>query len=431
MAPGARIVLVEADSQSLADLMTAVATAGSQPGVSVVSMSWGFTEGLSVFASDETYYDSFFNVPGVTFVASTGDYGAANPEYPAYSPNVVAVGGTSLSLNSDHSYATETGWGYHSDSVGAFIGSGGGISLYQSEPSYQHRVQSTGGRTTPDVALIADPGTGAWIADPYNLSGDNPFQVVGGTSLSAPAWAGLVALANQGRAAAEQPLLNSDSPVETHQALYMLPQADYNMIAGGTNGYHANTGYNLVTGLGTPMADRLVFDLIAYQGADTTYSGPTVGPLQDAALTNTGAIEGSIVNVFSVFNSFIVTGSGHRSLAHSPAQFRSSLPKASPDRSIHFSVRSSDTAWPAASALVMTPAFGVAGGTSAPVNASAGQRTAQNGSAPPAAPNIVRPEGLAVPGSSLPNASLVDALLSDPVQVRSLGKSVRKLAWTS
>ena len=47
-------------------------------------------------------------------------------------------------------------------------------------------VQSTGSRTTPDVSLVADPATGAWIADPYNLDPDNPFEVVGGTSLSAP-----------------------------------------------------------------------------------------------------------------------------------------------------------------------------------------------------------------------------------------------------
>ena len=169
IAPGAQIILVEANSQSLSDLMASVATAASQPGVSVVSMSWGFAEGQAVFASDEATYDSVFNVPGVTFVASTGDYGAADPEYPAFSPNVVAVGGTSLTLNADNSYNSETGWGYYSDSVGAFIGSGGGISLYEPEPAYQQGVQSTGSRTTPDVSLVADPATGAWIADPYNL----------------------------------------------------------------------------------------------------------------------------------------------------------------------------------------------------------------------------------------------------------------------
>ena len=169
VAPGAQIILVEANSQSLSDLMTAVATAASQPGVSVVSMSWGFAEGQTVFAADEASYDSTFDVPGVTFVASTGDYGAADPEYPAFSPNVVAVGGTSLNLNADNSYNSETGWGYNSASAGEFIGSGGGISMYEPEPAYQEGVQSTGSRTTPDVSLVADPATGAWIADPYNL----------------------------------------------------------------------------------------------------------------------------------------------------------------------------------------------------------------------------------------------------------------------
>ena len=139
-----QIILVEANSQSLSDLMASVATAASQPGVSVVSMSWGFAEGQAVFASDEATYDSIFNVPGVTFVASTGDYGAADPEYPAFSPNVVAVGGTSLTLNADNSYNSETGWGYYSSTAGTFIGSGGGISLYEPEPAYQQGVQSTG-----------------------------------------------------------------------------------------------------------------------------------------------------------------------------------------------------------------------------------------------------------------------------------------------
>ena len=150
-------------------------------------------------------------------------------------------------------------------------------------------MQSTGYRTTPDVSLVADPATGAWIADPYNLDPSNPFEVVGGTSLSAPAWAGLFALVNQGRAAAGESTLNSASPTETQQALYMLPQSDYNVITSGNNGYTADAGYNLVTGLGTPVANLLVPDLVAYQGPGTSYSGPTVGPLQDAGLVNTGA----------------------------------------------------------------------------------------------------------------------------------------------
>jgi hypothetical protein len=313
IAPGAQIVLVEANSQSFSDLMASAATAASQPGVSVVSMSWGFAEGQAVFAAAEAEYDSVFKVPGVTFVASTGDYGTADPEYPAFSPNVVAVGGTSLTLNADNSYNSETGWGYYSSSAGASIGSGGGISLYEPEPAYQQGVQSLGMRTTPDVSLVADPATGAWIADSYNLDPSNPFQVVGGTSLSAPAWAGLVAVVNQGRSAAGEPALNSSGPTEAQQALYALPQSDYNTIASGSNGYNAAAGFNLVTGLGTPVANLLVSDLVAYQGSGTAYKGPTVGPLQNATLDGNWTGSGGPTNVFRVFSARTVSsiGLGH------------------------------------------------------------------------------------------------------------------------
>jgi len=190
------------------------------------------------------------------------------------------------------------------------IASGGGISLYEPEPTYQQVVQSTGSRTTPDVSLVADPATGAWIADPYNLDPSNPFEVVGGTSVSAPAWAGLVALVNQGRAAAGESSLNSTSPTDTQQALYMLPQSDYNAITSGTNGYAASAGYNLVTGLGTPVANLLVPDLIAYQGAGTAYSGSTVAPLENSGLVNSGTTDSGPMDVFSVFDSFTTTNVG-------------------------------------------------------------------------------------------------------------------------
>jgi hypothetical protein len=286
--------------------MAGVATATNVPGVSVVSMSWGFPEGQAVFAADEATYDSVFNVPGVTFVASTGDYGASDPEYPAFSPNVIAVGGTSLMFNADNSYNSETGWGYYSSSVGASIGSGGGISLHEPEPAYQQGVQSLGMRTTPDVALVADPNTGAWIADTYNLDPSNPFEVVGGTSLSAPAWAALLALVDQGRAATGQSALNTTSPTEVQQALYSLPQSDYNVITSGSNGYSAAAGYNLVTGLGTPVANLLVPDLIAYEGQGTVYGGPSVGPLQNANLNADWTGNGGPDDVFSVFDALAV-----------------------------------------------------------------------------------------------------------------------------
>jgi hypothetical protein len=286
MAPAAHIILVEADSQSLADLMAAVRTAAGLPGVSVVSMSWGFAESQVGLAQDEAFYDNYLTTPaghtGVTFVASTGDYGSAAPEYPALSPNVVAVGGTSLLLNTDGSYNSETGWGAYVSALGQLLGSGGGVSQYESEPGFQQGVQLTGSRTVPDVSFVADPNTGVWVADAYNLSDSNPWEVAGGTSLSAPAWAGLFALVNQGRAVAGQQTLNSAGPADAQTALYNLPQRDFNIITSGTNGdFTAQAGYNLVTGLGTPAAN-LVPDLIAWNGTLNT-SGNTVPAWQGSS----------------------------------------------------------------------------------------------------------------------------------------------------
>ncbi len=412
IAPGAQIILVEANSQSLSDLMASVTTGASQPGVSVVSMSWGFAEGQAVFASDEATYDSVFTTPGVTFVASTGDYGAADPEYPAFSPNVVAVGGTSLTLNSDNSYNSETGWGYYSNTVGAFIGSGGGISLYEPEPAYQQGIQSTGYRSTPDVSLVADPATGAWIADPYNLDPSNPFEIVGGTSLSAPAWAGLMALVNQGRAAAGEATLNSSSPTGTQQALYMLPQSDYNAINSGNNGYAAGAGYNLVTGLGTPVASSLVPDLIAYRGSGTTYSGPTVAPLENAGLVNTGTSDGGPMDVFSVFDSLTVADSvlGDGQGQFSRTDFRSS------GQATHapgFSIRN-----------VTSPAVGITG---APAGADPHTTTAYH----PASLPIILP---VAPGSdsgdgmmALDSIAARDAVLTDWSSLPSAARKISRV----
>ncbi len=298
-APGAKIVLVEADSQSLSDLMTAARTAAGLPGVSVVSMSWGFVEGVDVLAADEAAYDDYLTTPaghqGVTFVASTGDYGAAVPLYPATSPNVVAVGGTSLILNADNSYSNEVGWGSYSNALGLFLGSGGGLSQFEAEPAFQQGVQSTGSRTGPDVSLLADPATGAWIADPYNLSGDDPWEMVGGTSLSAPAWGSLFALVDQGRAASGKATLGSAGPTEAQAALYGLNRADFHDITSGSNGYSAGPGYDLVSGLGSPVTDLLVADLVAF--ADGPPSATPVAPIAPAGLvpsSDLGSVDGAV-----------------------------------------------------------------------------------------------------------------------------------------
>jgi hypothetical protein len=318
MAPGAQIIVVEANSQSLSDLMSSAHTAASLPGVSVVSMSWGFTEGASVLAADEAQYDSDLTTPaghqGVTFVASTGDYGAADPEYPAFSPNVVAVGGTSLYLNGDNSYSSETGWGDFSNSLGVAIGGGGGVSLYEGEPAFQQGAQSTGYRTTPDVSMVADPHTGVWMTDTYNLDPSNPWEVAGGTSLSAPSWAALIALADQARVTNGGQTLGSNGPTETQQALYTLPVGDFNAVTTGNNGYSAGPGYNLVGGLGSPIANLLVPDLAAYAGSTAVPAGRIALSAAEATLSNvdfgaTNALTG-VTNAFAVADVEIAAAPG-------------------------------------------------------------------------------------------------------------------------
>jgi hypothetical protein len=182
MAPEAKIVLIEANNDDFFNLLSAVRTAARLPGVSVVSMSWGNNE-----SADETNYDRYFTTPsghtGVTFVAASGDNGAP-PSHPAVSPNVLSVGGTMLWLNGQGRYESESAW---SDS-------GGGISLYEAQPSYQKGVvsQSKTKRTNPDVAYDADPKTGFAVYDSYRVSGHSgPWLDVGGTSAGAPTRRGM------------------------------------------------------------------------------------------------------------------------------------------------------------------------------------------------------------------------------------------------
>lgn len=265
IAPGASILLVEATSVSYADLMTAVNYARNQPGVVAVSMSFGSGE-----FSGETTYDATFTTPsghaGVSFFASSGDTGAP-VSYPAVSPNVVSVGGTSLFL-SGGSYVSESGWS----------GSGGGVSLHERQPSYQSGVVtlSTTKRANPDVAYDADPNTGFPVYDSFNNGTAAPWSQFGGTSAGAPQWAALSAIVNQGRALAGRPALDGRS--QLLPALYALAAADFHDVATGSStgspSFAATAGYDLVTGRGSPVANLVVADLVAW-GSSTTVAAPT------------------------------------------------------------------------------------------------------------------------------------------------------------
>ena len=270
IAPGAKILLVEANSANDNDLLAAVNYAAAH--ANVVSMSWGGSEFLG-----ESSYDGYFNKSGVVFVASSGDSGAPGG-WPSISPNILAVGGTSLTTTSDGTYVSESGWS----------GSGGGPSLYVSQPSYQKGVvtQTTTQRANPDVSYDASPSTGFAVYDSYAYNRTSYGWVeLGGTSAGAPQWAALVAIADQGRALTGQAPLNSTNPQEIQTILYQNRSAFHDVTTGASTGsprYSATAGYDYVTGLGSPYADRVV---AALTGTSTTTAVDSLSVTAQASAT--------------------------------------------------------------------------------------------------------------------------------------------------
>jgi subtilase family serine protease len=246
-APGAKIVLVEAKTSSDANLYAAVDYANSI-GANDVSMSWGGSE-----SSTETGSDSHFNHAGTFYTASSGDDGAG-VIYPSSSPKVIAVGGTTLngcSGTSCSGFTSETGWG----------GSGGGISAFESIPSFQNsytgpvfgaatiNALTAGQRGVPDVSFEADPNTGVSIYDSTAFEGQSGWWTIGGTSVGAPNWAGILAA---GTAAGRTGLQGN---AKIYASGYKTKLRDITSGGNGSCGSHctAGPGYDLVTGLGSPV----------------------------------------------------------------------------------------------------------------------------------------------------------------------------------
>jgi len=232
MAPGAKIYLVEAQSNSLLDLFCAVSVANSlvsSAGGGEISMSWGSGE-----FSVEKLADPIFTTPGVVYFASTGD--SAGTSYPASSPNVVAVGGTSVSRDSV---------------TGKFLGenvwqeTGGGPSPFEPVPSYQAGIVTR--RSTPDVVADANPTSGAWVLDSFNPPpGCQCWYIVGGTSLSSPLWAGIVNASNT----------FAVSTYAQQLQIYGTDRTNFTDITLGTCGvyvgYMATQGWDFCSGNGSP-----------------------------------------------------------------------------------------------------------------------------------------------------------------------------------
>ena len=164
--------------------LAAINYATSRSDVAAISMSWGMPESEFTSASDELSLDAnFVSSYGAVFFASSGDSGSSSGvNWPACSPNVVAVGGTTLNLNPDGTVISETTWS----------GSGGGISRFEAMPNYQinsglNSLLGTTNRTVPDVSYDANPSTGV----PIICNG--VWWTFGGTSIGAPQWAAIEA----------------------------------------------------------------------------------------------------------------------------------------------------------------------------------------------------------------------------------------------
>ena len=243
VAPDAAILLVQATNSALGNLLAAVSWAASQPGVSVISGSFGASEFSSQSAQDHRC-----RLVAAVCVFASGDNGG-QATYPATMPNALAVGGTNLSLATDGSFLSETAWS----------GSGGGVSLYSAKPAYQVGVTSAARRSSPDVSYAAGEPAGfpVYSTTPYERQ-TGWFQM-SGTSVGAPQWAGILAAGNQlRRLDGKAPLgaVTAAGGTPLHTALYGNPTGLRDIVV-GTNGTcgtvcTALPGYDTVTGLGSP-----------------------------------------------------------------------------------------------------------------------------------------------------------------------------------
>jgi hypothetical protein len=227
--PNCKIILVEANSANMSDLGAAENTAASL-GATVISNSYGGGEDSSDPSSDSAY----FNHPGVAIFVSAGDsgYGA---QYPASSPNVIAVGGTSLVTGSTARGWAETVWN----------GTGSGCSSVESKPSWQ-KDTGCSKRTVGDVSAVADPNTGVAVYDTYGGSG---WAVYGGTSAASPLVAAIFALTGHGKDNASLAYANPGS-------FYDVTSGS-NGSCGGSYLCTAKAGYDGPTGVGTPNGGAL------------------------------------------------------------------------------------------------------------------------------------------------------------------------------
>ena len=273
IAPEAKILVVESKSSKASDLLKAVDYARGRSGVVSVSMSWGGDE-----FPTETKLDSYFATTStnklISFFASSGDDGTG-ASWPAVSPKVIAVGGTSLTMKKN---VASSSWTFAGEK--AWTGSGGGLSLYETQPAYQKTYsipQSNGRRSIPDVSYAADPvkgfsvyhlknpdensnrmsiytvtaGGATTASSSKNTAANKGWYVIGGTSAGAPQWAAIAALGIAGKHPISHISLYDDKSATTYSKYFR------DIVSGknGTCTYYcvARKHYDFVTGLGSPI----------------------------------------------------------------------------------------------------------------------------------------------------------------------------------
>lgn len=273
------------------------------------SLSAGLEEARSSIATSQTQYYAAIAALGVTFFASSGDYGSnsaagfnvggaydpagpLSPSYPASDPFVTCVGGTIVDSSSGalKEYAWTLPVGKTQAESKGFAASTGGLSAWFTAPTWQvgTNIPTSGQRACPDVAAVAGAGSGVYMVfkgTVYSASG---------TSLSSPVWSGLCALLNQARRQAGQAPLGLLSPklypLEASTGFQAITQGmalgDLAASTAATNGaYSLTAGYNMVTGLGSPDIGQLSTALLQ---PSATGSAPVITTQPVSAVINLG-----------------------------------------------------------------------------------------------------------------------------------------------
>jgi subtilase family serine protease len=295
--------------QGLEDALNRAGTAtdgSGQPLNRQITNSWG---GCEADSASDPFTATVENIlaanaaTGHSYFFSSGDNGSwcdpyntgagidPFPDYPASSPNAISVGGTTLGPVTGSTWPGEGAWAYCSTcNGGSPEGSGGGYSKIFGQPHWQTGIPSSGGmRGFPDIAADADPSSGAEVC--YGSGAYPSCGQFGGTSLSSPLWASMLAVINQYLAIQKKPTAGFLAPTLYRLTTTTQPYAPFHDIKSGTNGkYGAVAGWDAVTGWGTPDLYNVARDMSLTAGGTPGTSTPTPTRTPTPTVTRTPTI---------------------------------------------------------------------------------------------------------------------------------------------